>query len=134
MVSAVLFGVPLGIALANADPDSFEIFVGATVVGLFLSTLLIRTNSQGRRLLLVAVGGILFFLFSLAGTSLAFLGAVPWLAVTGLYVMFRGSSYQDLKKFVPNILRLLRLAARKLLRLIVGRRVWDSILAPNDGT
>jgi hypothetical protein len=134
MVSAVLLGVPLGIALANADPDSLEIFVGATVVGLFLSTLLIRTNSQGRRLLLVAVGGILFFLFSLAGTSLAFLGAVPWLAVTGLYVMFRGSSYQDLKKFVPNILRLLRLAARKLLRLIVGRRVWDSILAPNDGT
>jgi hypothetical protein len=89
------------------------------------------------RFIAVAAGAFVLIIITVPAmpSPLALLAGAPWLATTLLYAIFRRSSYQDLKNFLPEIIA--ALAALKillgvrplLLMVIIGSKTWDAINA-----
>jgi hypothetical protein len=129
-VSAVLGGA-LGVGLAHATPGYLPEAI-AVSVSLGAAGLLAYCDSQQTRL---AVSGVTAFV--LIGTigffghwPFSLLAAGPWLAIAFLYLVFRGSSYRDLKEFGPNLLKTIasvRIVLKLgpiLLHVVIGDRAW----------
>jgi hypothetical protein len=129
-VSTVLGGA-LGVGLAHATPGYMPEAIAVTV-SLSAAALLAYCDSQQTRL---AVSGITAFV--LVGAISPFshwpfslLAAGPWLVVAFLYLVFRGSSYRDLKEFGPNLLntissvRIVLKLGPSLLHAVIGDKAW----------
>lgn len=129
-VSAGLGGV-LGVGLAHA-PSGYVASVTAISVSLVAGGLLAYCDSQLARL---GVSGITAII--LVGVTNGFhhlpigiLAAGPWLTITALYLMFRGSSYRDLKEFGSNVLeaisstRIVFKLGPLLLHVVIGDAAW----------
>ena len=130
VVSAALGGA-LGAGLAHATPGCWPEAI-AVSVSLAAAGLLAYFGSQKKRLAVsVVTAVVLIGVISPYGDwPFGILAAGPWLAITFLYLMFRGSSYQDLKEFGPNLLKTLaavRLVLKLgpgLLHIAIGEKAW----------
>lgn len=65
----------------------------------------------------------------------ALIAVVPWLAVTGVYLTFCYSSYEDIKIFARQMqtalhsLKRIKLLPKLLIRFIIGEKTWDGIIS-----
>ncbi len=126
---SVALGGARGVGLAPAPNPGYWPEAIAALVSLAAAWLLAYCNSQPTRLM-VAIGGAaaLLGIDSVLGLwPFDLLGAAPWLAITSLYVIFRGSSYKDLKEVWRNLIdpiksvwHILLKSGFRLLRIIIG--------------
>jgi hypothetical protein len=129
-VSSALGGA-LGVGLAHAA-SSYLAEVIAVSVSVLGAALLCRAQSQSARLAL-SVGTALVLTGSIGAFGqwpVCVLVAAPWLTVSLLYYVFRGSSYRDLKEFGPRVLMAIasvRIVIKLwpgLLHVLVGDKTW----------
>lgn len=65
----------------------------------------------------------------------ALITAIPWLAVTGVYLTFCYSSYEDAKIFARQMqaafhsLKRIKVLPKLLIRFIVGEKTWDGMIS-----
>ncbi|MGD0928322.1 MAG: hypothetical protein ABR926_24375 [Streptosporangiaceae bacterium] len=136
LVVSALIGSVLGLGLAHVHPQ-FLPYVLAISFSLFGSSIMAVAASDVLRFIAVAAGAFVLIIITVPAmpSPLALLAGAPWLATTLLYAIFRRSSYQDLKNFLPEIIA--ALAALKillgvrplLLMVIIGSKTWDAINA-----
>jgi hypothetical protein len=131
LVLSAALGGALGVGLAHATPGYLPevIVISASLAA---AGLLAYCSSQHTRLMVSGIAAV-----ALVGATGPFgrwpfdlLAAGPWLAISLMYFVFRGSSYRDLKEFGPNLLRaissirtVLKLGPR-LLHVVMGDRAW----------
>jgi hypothetical protein len=139
--SASLGGV-LGAALAHARPVHPAVMTFA-IASLTFSAILASSNSPGMRVTVVLTGYAVITAAAIFFCRLPYvvLAGAPWIPVALLYLLFRGSSYRDLKNLGPQIhLVLTRLVTSfghgclLLLKVIVGDRTWAFYSARKKGT
>lgn len=130
VVSAGLGGA-LGIGLAHAMP-SFSPESMAVSISLIAAGVLAYCNSQKTRLIVSGVTAftLIASIISFGHWPFTVLAAGPWMAIASLYLVFRGSSYRDLKEFGPNLLRaisslgfILKLGPC-VLHAVIGEKAW----------
>lgn len=129
-VSAPL-GAALGVGLAHTTPGYLPeaIVIPASLAA---AGLLAYCSSQQMRLMVSGIAAV-----ALVGATSPFghwpfnlLAAGPWLAIALTYLMFRGSSYRDLKEFGPNLLRAISSIGAvfklspNLLHVVIGDNTW----------
>ena len=129
-LSAALGGA-LGVGLAHAAPGYLPDAI-AVPASLATAGLLAYRDSQRTRLVVSGIAAVV-----LVGVIIPFgrwpfdlLAAGPWLMIAATYVMFRGSSYRDLKEFGPDLLkaissvRVILKFGPGLLRVVIGNKTW----------
>jgi hypothetical protein len=134
LVTSAGFGGALGAGLAHAHP--VRVGVAVTVaLSLVFSVLLALGSSPTARALVVVAGYIIITAVAALFCPLPYLvlAGAPWLMISMLYLLFRASSYRELKNFGPELLGNLAALARSLLvlwvmlfRLIIGKQTWES--------
>ena len=131
---SVVLGSVLGEGLAHVDPKYVPsvLAVSLSLLGAFL---MMASTSQPQRLAIIGTGTLLIVSATIpfSASLLVLLAGVPWLAITLLYLIFRGSSYQNLKDFGPQFLHaiasvgIVLRAGPLLLRAIVGNKTWRAV-------
>ena len=133
-------GASAGISLAAPSRHTVLLYVASTAISVLGALVVIRDDRPNRRnieaVLIAAALGVLPA-WGGAEFPVALVGAVPWIAIVSLYVMFRGSSYSDLKEFSPSVIfeKFRRLVYRSLgviLKAIVGERTWQRLISPHS--
>jgi hypothetical protein len=93
---AVLFGAFLGVRMSDAPAQAYFIVPETALAG----GLLILTRGQSLRLAILALVTIVQFVSALQWNAPnPFLCPAPWLLITAMYVLYRGWSYRDLKRW-----------------------------------
>ena len=131
---SVVLGSVLGEGLAYADPQYMPsvLAISLSLLGAFL---MMVSTSQPQRLAIIGIGALFIVSATIpfSASPLVLLAGVPWLAITLLYLIFRGSSYQNLKDFGPQLLhaiayvRIVLRAGPFLLRAIIGKKTWGAV-------
>ena len=135
LLMSIAFGSILACGLIHVSGSyrSYVPIVSASIIGV---AALILCNRSSQRFILIVVGSVVLFTVSLtvAQLPLAILGVGPWLTVTTVYAIFRGSSYRDLTEFGPRLIWTLKIsihivfrAPSAILHLIVGNRTWKAV-------
>ncbi|MGP7999883.1 MAG: hypothetical protein ACLPKI_21600 [Streptosporangiaceae bacterium] len=129
-VSAALGGA-LGVRLSHAGPGYLPDVV-AVSASIAAACLLAYCKSQQTRFMVSGLTAVALIAIGIAFGQwpFVFLTGIPWLTIAATYVMFRGSSYKDLKEFGPNLLKVIssvRVVLKigpGLLRVILGKSAW----------
>ena len=134
LVASAGLGGALGAGLAHAYPVPVGVSVTAAL-SLAFSMLLARGNSPNGRALVAVAGYIAITVAAKFFCPVPYLvlAGAPWLMISMLYLLFRASSYRELKNFGPELLSGLAALAISslrfclfLLKLIIGEQTWDS--------
>lgn len=131
LVLSAALGGALGVGLAHATrgylPEVIVISASLAAAGL-----LTHCDSQQTRLMVsgIAAVALIAAISPFGHWPFDLLAEGPWLAIALMYLVFRGSSYRDLKEFGPNLLRaissiraVLKLGP-SLLHVVIGDRAW----------
>ena len=131
---SVILGSVLGQGLAHAYPQ-YALDVLAMSLSLLGAFLMMASTSRTQRLTVAGAGTLIIVSATIPFSAfpLVLLAGAPWLAITLLYLIFRGSSYQNLKDFGPQVLhaiasvRIVLRAGPLLLRAIIGDKTWRAV-------
>ena len=131
LVASAALGAVLGVGLAHVTPGYLPTAI-VTAVSVVAAALLTYCRSQQARIMTAGITAVVLVsaISPFGRWPLDSLAAGPWLMISALYVVFRGSSYRDLKEFGPNLLRAvssLRVARKlgpMLLHVVIGDRAW----------
>lgn len=120
LLLSVMIGAVLGMSLADpsgSGPAPYLIAMTLALIGTAVITVACR-NTTSRLFVVISITVAAVAAALPNHPRIPLLAAVPWLIISGTYVGFRGSSYQDLKKLGPGIKAIPSL----ILYLIVGRK------------
>jgi hypothetical protein len=132
LTTSVALGVVLGMQLSHISSTVPRYFI-PIIISIVGAALLSLCSGSGQRLL---TGGVVFAVLVViamryAVTPFSLLLAIPWCVIAGMYVMFRGSSYENLKDFGPQKIRkvkkFLKSAVNITLWLVVGSQTLSDI-------
>lgn len=133
-------GGALGAGLAHVVPQHQPEIIAASV-SLAAAILLTCCNSQRIRLAVAGITACVLVgaISPISPWPFSLLAAGPWIAIASLYIMFRGSSYRNLKEFGPKLLktisppRIFLGLGGSLLHTVIGNRAWLAAGFGNNG-
>jgi hypothetical protein len=132
LTTSVALGAVLGMQLSHIS-STVPRYLTAITISIVGAALLSLCSGSARRLLTVGVVFAVLVVIAMhyALTPFSLLLAIPWCVIAGMYTMFRGSSYGDLKNFAPQKIRqvkkILKSAVNVVLWLVVGGQTLSDI-------
>lgn len=137
-------GATEGVSLAAPSRHTALLYILSAFIGIVGALAVVWDNHAGRRTIWAVLTACVLSLLPIIGATkypVILVGSIPWVAIAGLYVMFRGSSYSDLKKFTPSAIlekvrKLMRLGLFIILKIIVGKQtlkhLQDMVRVPSS--
>lgn len=139
LLAGAEFGTITGISLAMLHKNSAPIYVVAAGISLGAAIAIAVDYQAGRRIIWAIAAALALSVLPIIGASrfpLALVASFPWIAIVALYIMFRQSSYTDLKKFtipamIDQLRNLLIGVSVITLKAIVGSETWQRLQEPS---